>query len=305
MKTTGSIEWGCLLLAGMFFWASQAQAAPPAVSYITVTDVTPAGFTVTWNSSVAGQPAVRIFTGSNGTGEVTASTISVANPLKGAEQAVRQASQSAGVMQVQVSGLTASTQYYVQTVTLNATTGESTYAPVLASLPGVTTMSRIEPAIEQSGSALLSANDQVQVKPLRQDGSTVPAGTVVAVQLPGSAYPVTGVVGDGIEAPYACIDLNNAFDSATTETIAQQGGVEVTATVFLGSGGVASVSGYLMPVSGLARIRPTFALAESIKALQIAAGNSNALLNLDYDTNDDNRIGMPDALYFIRTLGAQ
>lgn len=305
MKTTGSIYCGCLLLAGMFFWDSQAQAAPPAVSNITVTDVTPAGFTVTWNSSVAGQPTVRVFTGSNGTGEVTASAISVANPVKGAEQTVRQASQAAGVMQVQVGGLTASTQYYVQTVTINATTGESAYAPALASLPGVITMRRIEPAIEQNGSVLLYANDQVQIKPLKQDGSAVPAGAVVAVQLPGSAYPVTGVVGDGIEAPYACIDLNNAFDSATTETIAQQGGVEVTATVFLGSDGVASVSGHLMPVSGLARIRPTFGAAESIKALQVVAGNPNVAMDLEYDINDDNHIGMPDALYFINKMKTQ
>ncbi len=282
--------------------AGYAQAAPPVVTDVTLTDVTPKALSVTWNSSQAAVPSLRIFSDSNGTNEVTGQFSMTLNPLRGGADGLKTVSQQDGIMQVKISGLAAGTTYYVQTMTMDAATGEVTYWPAAGPFTAVTTMQHIEPMAESGGSEYLFPNDLVR---LTMAGGRTPwqDGMIVALDIPGAAYPVTGVVGDTAEAPSVTIDLNNMFSGTTADTLLQQGGEHASVTTFLGVVGIENSSGYLLPASGMAKMSPTFDLAEVIKALAVLTGRQDITLAKEYDTNDNQRIGAPDGLFFFRAIG--
>lgn len=286
-----------------FFSTGQVFAAAPVVNNITVTDVTPGGFSVLWNSDQAAFSFIRVYNDANGNSEAGGKISISANPLKKDSSFIRSASEQAGIMQVRVNGLTPSTSYYFQTLTLSAATGEMTLWPETTPLSEVTTMAQVDRSMEENSSDVLFSNDLVLFVMPNQDGSDMEAGTIVAVEVPGCAYPVSGVAGDSIDSPFVIIDATNFYDNVNFRSLVLQGEEQITVTRFYGMHGFDTVTGHLMPSSGYARLRPSYSLVEVIRVMRVLSGHQDEWLDLEYDMDGDGRIGTPDALYFFMKTG--
>lgn len=213
-----------LVLAGVVT-AMSAPAATAAVRDIAITDAAPRGFSIVWVSDESVVSAgVRVFTGANGTGEITGtltiSLVSAAFPPALAH----------GVVKVSVTGVNPNTTVYVQTVTTGAGgTVESPAAPpfLAAQTPAETT---VLDAANQ-----LRVNDVIRHDVFLPDGVTPAAGALLVVDAPGlGAYPLTAFVGEGMPVPTAAVDLNNLFSTATGKNVTVPAGQVLRLTEFRG-----------------------------------------------------------------------
>lgn len=286
----------------LLFAVCSVQASPVIVTDITVTDVTPSSFSVLWNGDQSAIPSIRIFSDADGSQEITGGLLITSHPLKGKHSSVREHARDNGALQVQVSGLTPLTTYYFQTVTISAASGEITLEPTVPQFSSVATQDISVRTNIPDSTEYFFTNDTILISTPLGDGSDASEGTIVAILVEGSDYPVSGLVGDGVTVPYAAMDGANVFDAQSHVNMPLNGGEQVSVTRFLGINGTETFSSYLLPPRQLAQQRGTVSLYEVVRVLQITTGQPDVSLDMDYDINEDNRIGIAESLYFLQVI---
>lgn len=224
-----------MTILGIIWLCPMALAVAPVVSDITVSDVTPVSFSVVWNSDIAGTSDLNVFTDSAGTTAVTGATIE-SQPVINGDAGIAAAAENIGVMKVRVTGLTANTTYYFQTQTTEKGGSDVTLFPTTTPLPEVTTAGDVTRAQIQDSVEVPFTNDLIIF-----DGDV--AGALLAADVAGSDYPVSGFVGDGVAATQAYVDLNNVFNFGMTLPLT--GGEYVELTKFKGIQGIESSDHWL------------------------------------------------------------
>lgn len=297
-----SVTYFLFSLFFLLFFAGFSLASPVVVTDITVTDVTPNSFSVLWNGDQDAIPSLRIYRDANGTQEITEQVIVSPLPLKGARNSIREHARENGVLLAQVSDLAPATTYYFQTITIAGSSGEITLSPATSPFSSVTTQDNSVRTNIPNATEYLFTNDTILINTPLEDGSNASEGTIVAIQVEGSDYPVTGMVGDGVPVPFAAMDSANVFDATEHINMPLQGGEEVTVTRFLGINGTESFRSYLLPPRQLAQQRGTVGLHEVVRILQITTSQPDISLDMDYDINEDGRIGMEETLYFLQIM---
>jgi len=209
-----------------------ALAVPDTIS-VRITDVTTSSFSIVWMTGVAADPAIEVY--ADASMSTPLSDGITITPMPDATQEVAAAAKVRGIMKVRVSDLTASTQYYVRTVTRDpadpASVGYST-------LLNVTTASLVAPyATGQDGSLQGFTNDLATMKVYIQPGEQQSAqgmGELLLLEMPSAAYPLSTFIGVGTSAPEGVIDLNNFFDHQLTTSLWAKGGENVQLRVYRG-----------------------------------------------------------------------
>lgn len=198
-------------------------AGPPTVDNLTVSDVTPRSFSVLWTTSEPSTAGLRVFLGPACTEQVPDAAVT-AHPTISGDPAVRQAAELSGVMKVRAAGLSADTEYCVQTVTTSTSTQEQAVVPGtparVRTARAVTRARRADP----SGPLLPFSNDLIRFSTLQPDQVSAATGALLLISAPGTQAPVSGFVGDGIAAPDAMLDLNNLFGAGSLESVRLTGG---------------------------------------------------------------------------------
>lgn len=239
-----------LIVIGISFlitvwFCPMALAVAPVVSDVTVTDVTPVSFSVVWKSDIPGTSDLNVFTDADGTTPAAGITIE-SQPVENGDAAIAAAAEDIGVMKVRVTGLAADTVYYYQTVTTEKGGSDTTLFPNGAPFSEVTTAAEVVRTRMQDSAEVPQTND------LLVYDCDVPGALLVA-EVAGSDYPVSGFVGDGVDATFAYVDLNNVFSFGIT--LALRGNEYVELTKFKGIQGIESSDHWLPDNSGAARIQ--------------------------------------------------
>ena len=229
----------------IFFLTPGLFAGVPVVSDLVVSDVTPRSFSVIWNTSEPAVPDIDVFSDESGLTPVSGIVVTPF-PLKNENVSVRDAARTAGVMKVEVTGLTAGTLYYFQTRTTSVSTGETTQSPQAAVMMSVTTEGKITRSITLASSENYFSNDLIFIGCYLPDDISYADGALLVAEIQGGSYPISGFVGDGMAAPFAYVDLNNVFSATTHETLPLDGNENVTLTKYMGINGKQTVP-YITP----------------------------------------------------------
>lgn len=212
-----------------------SRAGVPLVSLIEVTDVTPASFTVSWQSSEPARGSLYLFKGDCVT--------PIANPVISSESSDR-----SGFIRVTVAGLTANTAYCYRTVTTSVNTSETTINPVLPT--AVQTEKSITRTMVVNGKNVPFANDLLQsptpylpATAGGQDGLLI-----VLKMLDGKGNtPLSLLLTTSSSSSY--FNMNNLFDPLTGQNINLTGGERVKITERHGNLGCAAIDRFrLVPV---------------------------------------------------------
>ncbi len=201
----GSVMTG-LALFGLL---SGHAFAVPETAGVRITDVTPTSFSVVWLTDVTADPAVEVYADNAMTSQITDRLI--VTPMPSGSQRISTAAKSKGIMKVRVSGLTASTAYYVRTVTKDPANPQSiSYSVLLEAV----TASKVMPYFSLNGSLQSFSNDlltfKVYIRP--NDADPEPAlGDLIVLEQEGLFAPLSAFVGDSINAAEGILDLNNLF----------------------------------------------------------------------------------------------
>ncbi|MBU4260841.1 MAG: hypothetical protein KKC76_03035 [Proteobacteria bacterium] len=227
--------------------ALKAIAGAPIITDVRVTDVTPQSFSVIWISSEASSPDLHVFDDPDGL-VPTADALIIPHPVASGNNDIVLAAEDNGVMKVRVTGLAPETSYYFQTVTTSLATSDVTLEPAGTPLLSVTTESRLVKSKITGEAEIPFTNDLIAFDCYFQDGVTPAEGTLLVAELEGGKHPVSNFVGDGISIPKAYADLNNLFNSLTSENMPLSGGEKITLTKFMGIHGVV-VADYIVPAN--------------------------------------------------------
>ena len=186
---------------------SSYPAVTLALDHITVTDVTPEGFAVIWQSNEASSCDLVVY---DETG----------TPLSGldisSESALHPPAEDNGVMKMSVSGLEANTTYRFQTVTVSKVNGLALVSPLLPNFLQ---------AVTESGSSYVN-NDPLKQK-IYDENESPADGTLLVASVTGGDYPISAWVGDGIMSPWAQVDLSQVYSEVTHENLSLSGGEEL------------------------------------------------------------------------------
>lgn len=195
---------------------SDPQSYPTAtflVEHIMVSDVTPEGFAVIWQS---GEPATCTLAVYDETGL----------PLSGveivSESALHPPAEDIGVMKVRVNGLESGKMYYFQTLTISKVDGLAVFYPY-PEMSGVTT--EIAVWAVQNGLITQRTYDEV--------GSPA-QGALLVASVSGGDYPVSGWVVQGTEGPWAEVDLDGVYSEVAHQNLQLVGGEELSLWSFGG-----------------------------------------------------------------------
>ena len=225
---------------------------------VLVTDVTPRSFALVWLAAPGTAPDARVFEGP--ACEVAASDARVfAFPSLSGGPGLAQAAANRGVMKVLVSGLSPDTTYCVQAVSTVPPSTTSEIFP-LTPLPVRTAAStRRSGPFDELGQAPSASNDLLRFAVELDDPTDSALGALIFARIDGALSPVTGFIGDGIEAdtstslarPRVLLDLNNLYaDGATSPSLDLQGGVgeRITLLEFGRGGTVVPAHGRVVPL---------------------------------------------------------
>lgn len=242
-----------------------AQAQVSTARAVMVTDVTPRSFALIWLAAPGTVPDARVFEGPGCS--VAASDASVsAFPSLSASPALAQAAASRGVMKILVSGLSPDTTYCVQAVSMVPPSTTSEIFPLTPLPVRTAATTRRSGPFDDSGHAQPASNDLIRFAVELDDATDTALGALIFARIDGALSPVTGFIGDGIEAdtstpqakPRVLLDLNNLYaDVGPSPSLELQGGAGERITLLeLGRGGtVLPVHGRVVPVkTGFATI---------------------------------------------------
>jgi hypothetical protein len=215
------IRW--LSLFFLFVLPIAAYGGMPKVSNLMVTDVTTTSFSVIWAANEESTAYLEVYKDEAGT---VLDAVITPHPIESGDDTIRTAAEDNGVMKVRVTDLQPDTTYYFMTITTSKSTEETTDYPDTAM--SVTTESETVRTYESGEDTLPFSNDVITEPCYLDDGTTSAEGTLLLATLEGGNYPLTAFVGDGVDPPYAMIDLNNVFSRETHENLDLFQGKKVT-----------------------------------------------------------------------------
>ena len=271
------------------FWALWFLLLPttifagiPEIKNLMVTDVTTVSFSVIWAASEASTADVQVFEDADGT-IPSASAIITSHPVQSGDMAIQVAAEDSGVMKVMVTGLEAGNTYYFNTASTSKSTSETTTYPSDELLTVMTQVQTVR--TYQDGSDELPFSNDIIIEPCYlEDGTTPAEGSLLIATVAGGAYPITAFVGDGVELPYALIDLNNMFSRETSENIDLSQGSNLTLLNFRGIFGNSIVT-YDNPLDqSLCEVKPAdhaLKAGWNMLSFQLDPANPDALTVLD------------------------
>jgi hypothetical protein len=247
---------GTLLICAMliFAGAQPADADIPTVENLFITDVTTVSFSVIWAASEPCTASLEVFDDVDGT-IPTPSAVVIPHPVNNGDAAIQLAAENNGVMKVMVTGLTADTTYYFRTMTTSKSTSDVTAYPEAAPFTAITTEVQTTRTSDSGGDILPFSNDVI-IEPCYQPDRATPAeGTLLVAAVAGGNYPVSAFVGDGVDLPYALVDLNNIFGRDTNENLDLDEGGSLTLLNFGGTMGYSIIHQYTPQDNSLAEIK--------------------------------------------------
>jgi len=187
------------------------------VEHITVSDVTPDGFSVIWQSSKPGTCSLAVY-------DETGAPLSGVEVVS--ESALHPFAEDIGVMKVRVNGLQPGQAYRFQSLTISKVDGLALFAPYPGFLEVVTE------------SATTAVNNDVFKQKIYYDGEGNPAeGALLVASVTGGDYPVSGWVVQGVDGPWAEVDLNGVYSEISHQNLGLAGGEELTLWSFGGQEG--------------------------------------------------------------------
>ncbi len=225
-----------------------AYGGVPEVSHVMVTDVTTTSFSVIWAANEASTAGLEVYADENGSSLVDA--LITPHPIESGDDTIKTAAENNGVMKVRVTGLAPDTTYYFKTSTTSKSSTDTTYNPSAAPFTPVTTESETVRTYESGGDILPFSNDLIIEACYLNDGTTPAEGTLVLATVAGGSHPITAFVGDGVDSPYAIIDLNNVFSRDTYENLDLSQGLNLTLLNFRGLAGNSIVT-HVVPLDEL------------------------------------------------------
>jgi len=236
-------------------------AGVPEVSDIMVTDVTTRSFSVIWAASEASTANLEVFADENGAVSV-ADAVITPHPVESGDVQIKTLAENQGVMKVRVCGLEANTIYYFRTITTSKSTLDTTYYPDAAPLMQVVTES-LTVRTTGSGDNEVPFSNDIIIEPCyfedgeEDDEETYARGTLLLATVKGGHHPITAFVGDGIELPYAMIDLNNVFSGDSFENLDLLSGENLTLVNFRGLAGNSIVTHIVPQDQSLSEVKPS------------------------------------------------
>lgn len=213
-----------------------AHGGVPEVSHVMVTDVTTRSFSVIWAASEPSTADLAVYEEQDGT-VVAAGAIVMPHPIECGDDTIKTAAEDNGVMKVRVTGLEPDTAYYFMTITASKSSPDTTYDPTAAPFTPVVTESLTVRTYESDEDILPFSNDLIIERCYLDDGVTDAEGTLLLATLEGGSYPITAFIGDGVDPPYAVIDLNNVFSREAHENLDLSQGENLTLINFRGLSG--------------------------------------------------------------------
>ncbi len=206
------------LINALLLFGHGAAYGQLQMAHVTITDVTPSGFSVLWQASTAATPALRIFSDAAGTNDITSRFELTPFALRGGDptlqsdydqdeyrRSLRGLLQARGLLRIMAHGGAPGTTYYVKALSIGAQeTVSSGLLPVtLATETGFQAEARqllVSIAGAENGSLLVYASH------------------------PEASYPVSGCAGDGGTAGSVYLDLTNLYaaDGTSWQPTAQQ-----------------------------------------------------------------------------------
>lgn len=219
----------CILCLALVLWHASAWAVPE-ISGLKAADVTTSSFSLVWMSDVTGDPEVQVFSDSAMTKEMTDKVSILPMP---ASIAIAEAARLKGNMKILVSGLSASTAYYVRAVMRDPQNPANIgYSPIIS----ITTASRIQPYTLGGNGTKAVSNDlaafETYIRP--SSNELVPGlGDLVIMETDSSPYPISAFVGETVTAPEGLLDLNNLFGTDGM-SLDISGGEKLIFTVYRG-----------------------------------------------------------------------
>lgn len=197
-----------LFIFFLFVMASPVCAVPETVS-LRVTDVTPGSLCLVWMTDVASHPSAEIYADSSMSENITDQFRIEAMPDVAA--LIAEAAREKGIMKVRISGLTASQEYYVRSVTVDPATpssiGYSALQKVITADSVITERTQEDGRLQHAGNDLLSS--RIYLRP--SDGNDLP-GALLVLETESAQYPLSVFSGSGVEGPEGLFDLNNLFN---------------------------------------------------------------------------------------------
>ncbi|BBO84831.1 hypothetical protein DSCO28_53970 [Desulfosarcina ovata subsp. sediminis] len=313
--------WVPFLLLVIALSPGKGIAGIPEVNHVMVTDVTTVSFSVIWASSEAATADIEVFEDANGTTLLSGAVV-VSHPVNDADKAdaIKAAAEESGVMKVMVTGLQPDTTYYFQTITTSKSTADVTSEPAAAPLTSVTTETSTVRTYEDGTDILPFSNDVIVEDCYLEDGTTPADGSLLIATVAGGQYPITAFIGDGVDSPYALIDLNNMFSRESSENLDLEQGENLTLVNFGGLNGNSVVSHRVPSDLGLAEIKsgdPFLKVGWNMVSLPLEPINNNIVDLIEsiydkvdsiwaYDASSGDYLSMdksmPDFLWSLRSL---
>lgn len=235
-----------------------AYGGVPEVSHVMVTDVTTTSFSVIWAASEPSTADLEVYEEEAGT-EAADYAVITPHPIESGDEDIRMAIKTAaednGVMKVRVTDLEPDTTYYFTTITISTSPDNTTtYYPDAAM--AVTTESETVRTYESGEDILPFSNDLIIEACYLDDGVTFAEGTLLVATVEGANHPITAFVGDGVDPPYALIDLNNVFSHNTYENLDLSQGLNLTLLNFRGLLGNSIVTHSVPEDQSLSEVKP-------------------------------------------------
>jgi hypothetical protein len=201
------------------------------VDHLMVTDVTPDGFSVIWQTSEPSTCTLAVY---DDTGALLTNLAMVS------ESALNPPAEDIGVMKVRVSGLQADTFYRIQALTISKADGLALFTPSYPQLMDVVT---------ETATSVVD-NDPIE-QMIYDEGGNPADGALLVASVTGGDYPVTAWVGQGITSPWARVDLNRIYSEIMHENLQLLGGEELTLWSYGGQlGNYVNIDKVALPTGG-------------------------------------------------------
>jgi len=275
-----------------------AYGGVPDVSHVMVTDVTTTSFSVIWASSEASTASLAVYDDQDGN-VAEAGAVITPHPVESGDPDIKTAAEDNGVMKVRVTDLEPDTTYYFMTITTSTSSPDTTHNPSAAPFTPVTTESEIVRTYESGEDVLPFSNDLIIEACYLNDGTTDAEGTLLLATLEGGNYPITAFVGDGVDPPYAIIDLNNIFSREAHENLDLSSGENLTLLNFRGLLGNSIVTHLVPEDQSLSEVKPPdFGLKAGVNfvSFQLEPGDNETTTILDPIINKVSAIWAYDAI---------